>query len=293
MKRFLLLVSKYCFVIKLIYSISIYCIQHSFFNQTAQRHLRRVFVCHLSVKYTGKNLLLEFIPRKSLFKPLLVGKHWWNNLFIKWVTGILQSMSSYLKRPLCPHAIHINQQNEPVIYSSISPSTKAASLCPVAQDRASRRGTVVGFVPISCLTFPRPAPVPWHACSVGTQPSRPSSLGSSFCPYSSTAIHSSIHTPSRWLLVSPSDPEQGLSLGDSSLLCPPLPHASNSPDPPQVPPPGTGHWEGQGSLRTLFPFLFLILSLPECPAASSHLPCFWPQVFTNVPSFLAAPKTDS
>lgn len=114
----------------------------------------------------------------------------------------------------------------PVVISSIPPSTKADSLCPVTQDRACLWGTVVSFVSISCLTFPRPALVPWHAYSVGKQPNHPSSQWPDFYPHSQSAIHSFIYPSSGWLLVPPSGPEQGLSLGDSSWLCSPplMPH---------------------------------------------------------------------
>ncbi|KAF3858524.1 hypothetical protein F7725_011725 [Dissostichus mawsoni] len=46
------------------------------------------------------------------------------------------------------------------MHPSVHPSREADSSCPVAQDRASLRGTVASFVPPLCLAFPRPALVP-------------------------------------------------------------------------------------------------------------------------------------
>lgn len=89
------------------------------------------------------------------------------------------------------------------IHPSIHPSRGADSSCPVAQDRTSLRGTVVSFVPLSCLTFPRPALVPLHAYSVGKQASQPARQGTSIHPDSQSVIHPSIHTFKRLTSCTP------------------------------------------------------------------------------------------
>lgn len=134
------------------------------------------------------------------------------------------------------------------IHLSIHPSTEAASPCPLAQDRPSLQGTVAGFVPISCLTFSRPALVPSHACTVGKR----ASVHPSRQPVRRPPIHSFTER-----LTSCTTPAQNkASLWGTVVDFVPPPHASHSPDLPWDPPRGTEHWKGRhsGLLTPPFPF---------------------------------------
>lgn len=109
------------------------------------------------------------------------------------------------------------------------------------------------------------------------------------------ASQPSIHSYTEWLTscaLLPT-PEQGFSLGDSSLLCSP-PHASHSLVLPWVPPQGTGHWEDQESLYTPISLSLsdsIALSNPTTP---SHLFSFFLrllQAFTDALSLLSCGRS--
>lgn len=205
------------------------------------------------------------------------------------------------KTPLCtwcslklPVYFLVSQRaSQSSIHPSVHTSREADSLCPTAQDKVSLQETVVGFVPISCLTFPRPAPVPLHACSVGKQSGQPAREPALIQTTSQPSIHSFIHGTANFLY--PPGPEQGLSLGDSSQLCSRR-HALNSPDLPWVPPQGTGHWEGRRLLYapislSLFDIIFWPphTHTPQTPPPPTHRLFFFGRLLSAPISFYRCP----
>lgn len=187
-------------------------------------------------------------------------------------------------RPLYVHNIHSNcwsafLASQSFIHLSVHPSREADSLGPVAQDRASLQGTVAGFVPLSCLEFPRLAVVPLHACSVGKQDNQPASRGNqhpSRQPVSHPSIHSYIWTAD---FLYPPGPEQGFSLGDSSRLCSP-PSCLTFPRSALGPPSRHRALGGaRASLRPHFSFSFGYYRSFRPPPHHTTTPLFFMKVF--------------
>lgn len=112
--------------------------------------------------------------------------------------------------------------------------------------------------------------------------SRPASLPARDPASIHIASQPSIHSYTEWLTscaLLPT-PEQGFSLGDSSLLCSP-PHASHSLVLPWSPLKAQGTRRGRSLCTPPFPFLFLIVSLFQTPP---HHHIFFP-FFKASPSF--------